>query len=905
MTMHWMMPTMITVGVVTGTVLFGAGSCKGSAQQPLPNFSTRRDSLNTEWESVLNNDVMRAAHANRLDLFVAPFSINVGAMPNVYVRSGTSFRLRIYRLGWYGGDGASLVYDSNTASPLGLPARNANVLCGRDSSLPNVRQADLDYGLVECPWVQPVTPSLKGQTTGIYLARVTATIKSITYDNHALYYVRDDLATSRLVLASATTDQVYNLWTDSPDPTSPTQFAGRSLYSPWYRRSDPRASKVSFNRPQEDLSDFFKTTYPLIRFLEKEALAYKVATDFDVSGTNPNSLSIIVAGHNEYWSGATRNRLDNAVATGKNMLVLSANAGYWQIRYEASPAAMPSPSIVGYKENALITNRTDAACGAIIFPSSAVSCGDPVVVDGDPSNDWTATTLFRADPVGRPEQLLFGVQYQIEPAANTFEQPVTLSTNVLAAQQSTGGGIIGQGNITLGGSSCPSQGVIGYEADVVHPELWLRFAPGACLKVQGGAEWETTLVPSPDESGNYAAHLVLYRPSPSSGHVFGGFSMLWSWGLDSWASDHALGGSTCSRVQPMLQTLTRNMLNSAQSGSFGSDCSSPSSYSLSFSSPDPNNPGNEIILKEDDVPGRWAIVSIDQSMGDVRFTPNAMGTSDLSGWAVSSSLYDSFVADVNGDGQSDLIAKEKNPPGNWYVALSTTDSSAVPPRTRFVPQPQVWLSGWAITSSAYNLFAADVNGDHKADIIAKEKNSPGNWYVAISNGSQFLPQPTALSGWAVVSDAYDLFIGDVNIDGRADLIAKEKNSPGNWYVACSNGTTFIPQPTWLSGWAVVSDAYNLFAADVTGDGKVDLIAKEKGAPGNWYVAASNGSSFVPQPTWLSGWAVASSAYELYIADVSDDLRADLIAKERSTGHWYVAKSTGASFQAQGTLALQR
>jgi hypothetical protein len=97
-----------------------------------------------------------------------------------------------------------------------------------------------------------------------------------------------------------------------------------------------------------------------------------------------------------------------------------------------------------------------------------------------------------------------------------------------------------------------------------------------------------------------------------------------------------------------------------------------------------------------------------------------------------------------------------------------------------------------------------------------------------------------------VSEAYNLFLADVNGDRRADAIAKEKNPPGNWYVSLSTGSSFLPQPTWLSGWAVASDAYKLFIADVTGDGRADLIAKEKNPPGNWYVARSTGAQFTPQ-----------------------------------------------------------
>ena len=380
--------------------------------------------------------------------------------------------------------------------------------------------------------------------------------------------------------------------------------------------------------------------------------------------------------------------------------------------------------------------------------------------------------------------------------------------------------------------------------------------------------------------------------------MFGGLTMLWSWGVDDWATMKGMGGPAVSRVDPRLQTLTKNMLNAAEAGSFGADCSSPVDLQYFFADTAPSTPGNELAIKENAYPGRWATVRNGRTQaGQVVLRPDVNATADLSGWAVASGAYNLFTGDVNGDGLADLIAKEKGGPANWYVALGNGES--------FDPQP-TWLIDWAVASGAYDLFTADVNGDGRSDLIAKEKVSPGNWYVALSDGQSFQPQPTWLTGWAVESAAYDLFAGDVNGDGKADLVAKEASGPGNWYVALSDGSSFKPQPVWLTGWATVSEPYDLFVADVNGDGKDDLIAKEKNVPGNWYVALSDGQSFKPQPTWLGGWAVVSDAYSLHVADLNDDSKADLVAMEKTEpGNWYVTLSDGKSFLAQAVPLLVR
>ena len=508
-------------------------------------------------------------------------------------------------------------------------------------------------------------------------------------------------------------------------------------------------------------------------------------------------------------------------------------------------------------------------------------------------------------PVARPEQLFLGVQYQVTPGSNGFELPVTLFTDKIGAMTSLGSGITQSGNQDIGKYSADTSewlGNFGWEGDVIHPHVLLRMSPNACLRPIGMSGWKTV----DDSEGNsrnfwdtamttdHQMHLVLYRPNQSSGYVFAGLTMLWSWGLDDWATLHKFGGPLVSRVDQRLQTITRNMLQAAEAGSFGNDCSKPIKLSYHFAKTGNGVNSMSMILKEGDFPGRWSTLSITQQNQQAFLTPDPSATAALGDWAVVSEAYNLFVVDVNGDGRADLIAKEKNAPGLWYVAINQDNS--------FQPKPFPWLSGWAVVSEAYNLFVADVNADGRADLIAKEKNAPGNWYVALNTGANFVPQPSPwLSGWAVVSEAYNLFVVDVNGDGRADLIAKEKNAPGLWYVAINQDNSFQPKPfPWLSGWAVVSEAYNLFVADVNADGRADLIAKEKNAPGNWYVALNTGANFVPQPSpWLSGWAVVSEAYNLFVVDVNADGRADLIAKEKNDpGNWDLASSNGRSFVPQ-------
>jgi len=886
--------------------------------------------LASDWPTAVSNDVILEAHNNFFDAFAAPYSINKSEGAKVYIRSSSDFRLRVYRLGWYGdnsqADGGSKVFDQSD-----LAARNGGTKCGGESNDNAIRENYENYGLIECDWINPVV--INNLQPGLYLARITTVRGDTTLDNIANFVVRDDTATSRLVVINPTTSQAYNNWSDrkvSDIVSGASVFEKRSLYgvnrvvNGVQTLEFPRASKVSFNRPSSTVPNIIKEAYPLIRFLEKEGIQYSLATDYDVhlnSSIANNRNSIVTVGHGEYWSYNARDSIEKFVNDGGNLVAMSANTGYWQVRYEQSLVGAGGPVIVSYKETATLLSGGTFFCGvdANNNPSSAVPVVSIVVNPSDYQNcslnqgcikycydplynqvgadKKYVTGLFRRNPVNKPEQSLLGVQYQISPAANGWgTMPVTffedsLLNTVLAT------GISNLGNLT---STSNPHSVYGHEGDVIHPFELFRAKPSSCTKVLGEMDWSLNVPSQPpvaSEAGNYKSQIVLHRPSASSGHVVGGLSMLWSWGLDDWASKQNIGGTTPtlndSRVSPVLTQMTKNMLNAAEANSFGENCSLVQDHSY-FIGRKLDSDKTEFIVKENNYPGRWSQFEIDCGSGSCVIEENDQGdakdaTADLSGWAVNSEDYNLFVADVNADGKSDLVAKEKGT-GTWAIAQSNGQ--------KFTHHTTA-LTGWSVDSSLYNLFVEDVDGDGKADLIAQNKTD-ASWNTAMGNGgyfTNFLSSPA----WGD-NNLYNIFVDDVDGDNKADLIGHNKVD-GSWATALSRPQGFVHHsisPTWAD-----SNSYHLFTGDVDGDGKADLIAKQKSS-GSWVTALGNGGTFTHHALALTGWADESVAdYHLFVEDVNGDGKVDLIAKEKSDpGYWYIAIGNGNAFIPQGTPLLK-
>jgi hypothetical protein len=239
------------------------------------------------------------------------------------------------------------------------------------------------------------------------------------------------------------------------------------------------------------------------------------------------------------------------------------------------------------------------------------------------------------------------------------------------------------------------------------------------------------------------------------------------------------------------------------------------------------------------------------------------------GWSLDAGWSDMQVADVNGDGKADVVARTSW--GDWYVARSTG--------TSFVSQSWgTWISsaGW------HNVQAADVNGDGKVDIVGRA--SSGAWYVALSTGSSFVNQYWGV--WDSRAIWQNVQIADVNGDGKADIIGRAVS--GAWYAAISSGTSFVSQ-SW-GEWNPAANWSNVRVADVNGDGKADVVGMT--SSGAWYAAISTGTSFANQ-AW-GAWAPGAGWSFVQVADVTGDGKADIVGMA-SSGAWYAAISTGAGF----------
>jgi hypothetical protein len=463
-----------------------AGPCGPPVVNPVACENSQPGAPPSQWD-------VSGAGSSTIQGFATDISVNVGQTVHFKIKTpARSYRLDIYRLGYYQGLGARLIAGNLTPT----------------ATLPQTQPACLTNGttgLFDCGnWAESASWAVPSSAvSGIYLAKLTRT-DGTTGTSHIVFVVRNDASHSDLLFqTSDSTWQAYN------------NYGGNSLYvgSP-----AGRAYKVSYNRPfntrSNSTEDFvFNSEYPMVRFLE--ANGYDVSYFTDVDSDRNGALikqhkTFLSVGHDEYWSGGQRANVTAARDAGVNLAFFSGNESFWKTRWEASTDASHTANrtLVSYKET---------HANAVIDPA------DPPTWTGT----WRDPRFSPPADGGRPENALTGTIFMVNgERADAIRVPA--ADGKLRFWRNTAEASLAPGAV----AQLPT-GTLGYEWD---EDLDNGFRPPGTIDMS-----TTTLDVSPDlltdygstyGSGTATHHLTLYRAA-SGALVFGAGTVQWPWGLDA------------------------------------------------------------------------------------------------------------------------------------------------------------------------------------------------------------------------------------------------------------------------------------------------------------------------------------------------------------------------------------
>ena len=249
----------------------------------------------------------------QLEGFTDRADVLPGASFRLFVSTtARSFRVRAFRMGWYGGDLARLVWSSPPVA-------------GRFQAAAKIVQPG---SMAAAPWSPSLTVPTAGWPPGSYLLRLDAP----GVQSYVPMVIRSPSLAGRVALVSPVTSyQAYNGW------------GGYSLYGGPGGSFAGRSRRVTFDRPlsyNHGAGAYFQLEFPLVVFAERLGLplAYLTSTDLDLDpGILAGARAMISEGHDEYWSPAMRAAVTRARDQGTNLAFFGANAIFRKIRFESSP----------------------------------------------------------------------------------------------------------------------------------------------------------------------------------------------------------------------------------------------------------------------------------------------------------------------------------------------------------------------------------------------------------------------------------------------------------------------------------------------------------------------------------------------------------------------------------------
>jgi hypothetical protein len=227
--------------------------------------------------------------------------------------------------------------------------------------------------------------------------------------------------------------------------------------------------------------------------------------------------------------------------------------------------------------------------------------------------------------------------------------------------------------------------------------------------------------------------------------------------------------------------------------------------------------------------------------------------------------------DFDGDGRTDLASISPNGGGGWasWIAVELARSGGF--------ESGAWPSGTPTrmrnggSGSRYHVIAADFTGDGRTDIATLSANAAGGWssWIALDiakpgGGFDSRTWSAATPGHMRRGGAnadYRVVAGDVNGDGKADILTLSPTGGGSWErwvaVELSTGSAFTAAnwltstPGHIRNGGATSD-YRVLTGDLDGNDMTDIAVLSSDAGGGWAnwmtVDRSTGSAFT-SGTW--------------------------------------------------------
>ncbi|WP_246159210.1 FG-GAP-like repeat-containing protein [Catellatospora sichuanensis] len=259
----------------------------------------------------------------------------------------------------------------------------------------------------------------------------------------------------------------------------------------------------------------------------------------------------------------------------------------------------------------------------------------------------------------------------------------------------------------------------------------------------------------------------------------------------------------------------------------------------------------------------------------IKLSTSTGGTISFGGWIDLGHGWNTWdyiqLADITGDGKPELIGRYN---GHLWYKINTSTTSSVSFAANWHDDGAGWIP-WNTIS------AVDVNNDGKADIVGRYND---HLYIKLSTSST---NAISFGGWIDLGTGWNardhIQLADVTGDGKPELVSRLDGHM--WYKINTSTTSSVSfAANWHDDGAGWIPWNTITVADIDNDGKADFAGRYND---HLYIklSTSSTSTVAFSNVWYDLGAGANTRDYVQYADVTGDGRLEVIS--RKDGHlWF-------------------